>query len=146
MLQEKSAGVIIVTLNGNRALYLLLHYGWGHWGFPKGNIEAGENDIQAAMREAQEETGLSNVSLINGFREKIEYHYRRNQQLVHKEVVYFLAETKAGEDAIILSHEHSGFKWAEFKDAMRILTYENNRQILEKAHRIYTRTKSSNSI
>ena len=146
MLQEKSAGVIIVTWNGNRARYLLLHYGWGHWGFPKGNIEAEESDIQAAIREAQEETGLANVSLINGFREKIEYYYRRNQQLIHKEVVYFLAETNAGEDTIILSHEHSGFKWAEIKEAMRVLTYENNRQILEKAHRIYTHTKSCNSI
>jgi bis(5'-nucleosidyl)-tetraphosphatase len=146
MLQEKSAGVIIVTMNGNRARYLLLHYGWGHWGFPKGNIEAEESNIQAAIREAQEETGLANLTLINGFTEKIEYYYRRNQKLIHKEVVYFLAETTAKENTIILSHEHIGFKWAEFKEAINQLTFENNRQILEKAHRIYTRSQPRSSI
>lgn len=146
MLQEKSAGLIIVALNGNRARYLLLHYGWGHWGFPKGNIETAESNIQAAIREAQEETGLVNLTLINGFNEKIEYYYRRNQKLIHKEVVYFLAEAKAKENAIILSHEHIGFKWAEFKEAFNRLTFENNRQILEKAHRVFTRIRARNSI
>lgn len=140
MLQEKSAGVIIVTMNGNRARYLLLHYGWGHWGFPKGNIEAEESALQAAIREAEEETGLTNITLINGFKEKIEYHYRRNKKRVHKEVVYFLAETTA-EDIVILSHEHSGFKWVEFTEAYDLLTYENTRHILEKAHLLYFQTK-----
>ena len=73
MLQEKSAGVILVASNGIQIRYLLLHYGGGHWGFPKGNIEAEESALQAAIREAEEETGLTNVSLIDGFKEKIEY-------------------------------------------------------------------------
>lgn len=140
MLQEKSAGVIIVASNRTQIRYLLLHYGWGHWGFPKGNIEAEESALQAAIREAEEETGLTNISLINGFKEKIEYHYRRKKKQVHKEVVYFLAETTA-EDTVILSHEHSGFKWVGFTDAYELLTYENTRHILEKAHLLYIQTK-----
>jgi len=140
MLQEKSAGVIIVTSNRTQIRYLLLHYGWGHWGFPKGNIEDEESALQAAIREAEEETGLTNITLINGFKEKIEYHYQRNKKLVHKEVVYFLAETTA-EDTVLLSHEHSGFKWVEFTEAYKLLTYENTRHILEKAHQLYLQTK-----
>ena len=144
MLQERSAGVIIVTFNTSRIHYLLLHYGRGHWGFPKGNIEAEESAIQAAVRETEEETGLTNLTVINGFREKIEYHYRRNQKLVHKEVVYFLAETTAKEDTVLLSYEHSGFKWVEFNEALKLLTYENDRHILQKAHRIYSHFKGHN--
>ena len=141
MLQEKSAGVILVSLNGTRIRYLLLHYGWGHWGFPKGNIEAEESALQAAIREAKEETGLTNFTLIDGFKEKIEYHYRRNMKLVHKEVIYFLAETPAGENTVVLSHEHTGFKWVEFTEAYELLTYENTRHILEKANSLFIQMK-----
>ena len=145
MLQERSAGVIIARArNTTRIRYLLLHYGRGHWGFPKGNIEAEESAIQAAVRETEEETGLNNLTVINGFREKIEYHYRRSQKLVHKEVVYFLAETTAQEDTVLLSYEHSGFKWVEFNEALKLLTYENARHILQKAHRIYSHFKGHN--
>ena len=141
MLQEKSAGVIIVASNGTQIRYLLLNYGWGHWGFPKGNIEAEESALQAAIREAEEETGLTNITLLNGFKEKIEYHYRRNKKLVHKEVVYFLAETTAEEDTVVLSHEHRGFKWVEFTEAYELLTYENTRHVLEKANLLYIQMK-----
>lgn len=141
MLQEKSAGVIIVSLNGTLPRYLLLHYDGGHWGFPKGNIEAEESPLQAAIREVEEETRLTNITLINGFNEKIEYHYRRNKKLVHKEVVYFLAETTAKEDTVVLSHEHRGFEWVQFNEAQELLTYANTRQILEKAHFLYNQMK-----
>ena len=140
MLQEKSAGVIVVTLNGSQVHYLLLHYGWGHWGFPKGNIEADESALQAALRETAEETGLTNITLIKGFKERIAYHYRRNKTPVHKEVIYFLAETTAEEDTVFLSDEHSGFKWVKFTDAQKLLTYKNTRRILEKAHHLITQT------
>jgi bis(5'-nucleosidyl)-tetraphosphatase len=141
MLQEKSAGIIVAASNGIHVRYLLLHYGGRYWGFPKGNIEAEESVLQAAIRETKEETGLTNITLINGFREKIAYHYRRNNRLVHKEVVYFLAETTAKADTVILSHEHSGFKWVEFTEAHELLTYETTRHILEKAHLLYTQIK-----
>jgi 8-oxo-dGTP pyrophosphatase MutT (NUDIX family) len=141
MLQEKSAGVILVVSNGKQIRYLLLHYGWGHWGFPKGNIEAEESALQAAIREAEEETGLTNFFLIDGFKEKIEYHYRRNKKLVHKEVTYFLAETTTEEDTVVLSHEHTGFKWVEFTEAYKLLTYQNTRHILEKANLLYNQMK-----
>ncbi len=111
--------------------YLLLHYTAGHWDFPKGNIEAGENEKQAATREIREETGITDVEFLDGFRMKIEYKYRHGRRLVQKEVVLFLARTRTRQ--VTLSHEHIGFAWRKFDDARQQLTYRNATNLLSAA-------------
>jgi 8-oxo-dGTP pyrophosphatase MutT (NUDIX family) len=111
--------------------YLLLHYTAGHWDFPKGNIEPGENEKQAALREIREETGITDVEFIDGFRMKIEYRYRQGKRLVLKEVVLFLAQTHTRQ--VILSHEHIGFAWRNYQNAMQQLTYLNAKNLLSSA-------------
>ena len=51
MAYENSAGVILIK--GDK--YLILHYEEGHWDFPKGNIEEGESEEEAALRELEED-------------------------------------------------------------------------------------------
>jgi 8-oxo-dGTP pyrophosphatase MutT (NUDIX family) len=111
--------------------YLLLHYTAGHWDFPKGNIEPGENEKQAALREIREETGITDVEFIDGFRMKIEYRYRQGKRLVLKEVVLFLAQTHTRQ--VTLSHEHIGFAWRGYQNAMQQLTYMNAKNLLSSA-------------
>jgi 8-oxo-dGTP pyrophosphatase MutT (NUDIX family) len=111
--------------------YLLLHYTANHWDFPKGNIEVGENEKQAATREIREETGITDVEFLDGFRMKIEYKYRHGARLVRKEVVLFLARTRTRQ--VTLSHEHIGFEWRKFDAAMQQLTYGNARDLLSSA-------------
>lgn len=55
----ESAGFIIVDFSGEtpRALCLLNDY--GHWDFPKGHLEQGESRFDAALRETEEECGLT---------------------------------------------------------------------------------------
>ncbi|MEW6722749.1 MAG: NUDIX domain-containing protein, partial [Candidatus Micrarchaeota archaeon] len=52
-MDEKSCGIILFR-EGEKRLYLLLHYEEGHWDFPKGHVEAGESEHEAASREAVE--------------------------------------------------------------------------------------------
>jgi 8-oxo-dGTP pyrophosphatase MutT (NUDIX family) len=61
--QERSAGAVIFSFDSvlGKIEYLLLNYAAGHWDFPKGNIENGEDEIQTARREIQEETGICDV-------------------------------------------------------------------------------------
>jgi len=132
MPQERSAGLVVFRMGDGVPSFLLLHYGRGHWGFPKGIIEAGEAEEEAAIREAEEETGLSNFMLLNDFKEKIEYFYRRGGEAVHKEVVYFLAETQ--ERDVKLSFEHRGYEWLEFNEALNRLSFDNDKKILRKAN------------
>jgi len=61
MEEEKSAGAVTFYKEGSNIEFLLLHYGKGHWGFPKGHIEANESEEQAMLRELEEETGINDV-------------------------------------------------------------------------------------
>ena len=51
---RKRAGVILIY---KRNVLLVQSYG-GNWGFPKGAVESGESDEDAASRELLEETGI----------------------------------------------------------------------------------------
>ena len=56
-IEQKSAGFILFKGDGERK-YLLLKHGLDYWNFPKGKIEAGENSMDAAIRELNEEAGI----------------------------------------------------------------------------------------
>jgi bis(5'-nucleosidyl)-tetraphosphatase len=132
MADERSAGAVVFYKEGaTEPEYLLLHYTAGHWDFPKGNIEAGENEKQAAIREIREETGITDVEFLDGFRMKIDYRYRHGRRLVLKEVVLFLARTHTRQ--VTLSHEHVGFAWKKYDEAMGHLTYQNAMNLLSGA-------------
>lgn len=112
--------------------YLLLQYEAGHWDFVKGNVEAGENEQQTAVRELGEETGITDAKFIDGFKETISYFYKRQGATVFKEVVFFLMETKTVN--VKLSFEHIGAIWLTNEDALRRLTFKNARDVLQKAN------------
>lgn len=134
MLAERSAGAIIFSIeNSHDVEYLLLHYNAGHWDFPKGNIEEGEEESQAAYREINEETGIEGIEFLKGFRKKLEYYYKREQKLIHKEVIFFL--TKTNTRKIILSNEHIGYVWCKYDLALAKLTYKNAKNLLVEAQR-----------
>ena len=127
--REISAGVILVR-NNLRREYLLLDYG-SHWDFPKGHIEPGEDPQTTAARELQEETGIRDARIVPGFKEGMRYFYRKAGEGMLKVVIFFLAETPTGE--VTLSHEHSGYVWLPYEDALKRLTFKNARDLLAKA-------------
>jgi 8-oxo-dGTP pyrophosphatase MutT (NUDIX family) len=131
---ERSAGAVVVR-EGEEPKYLLLHYQGGHWDFVKGNIEADEEEKETVLRELEEETGISDGRLIEGFRESINYIYKRGKQVFYKEVVFYLVTTRTEE--VKLSYEHQGYDWLSYEDALARLTYKNARQVLEKAKSFY---------
>ena len=126
-MQEKSAGTVIARNNK----YLVLHYAAGHWDFPKGKIEENESPEEAALRELEEETGISDGKILPGFAEKIKYFFKREGNTISKDVIFFVAKTKT--ENITLSHEHKGFKWLSFKEAKDQLTFDNAKEVLTKA-------------
>ncbi|MBI3084624.1 MAG: NUDIX domain-containing protein, partial [candidate division NC10 bacterium] len=127
--REISAGVILVRNNPRRE-YLLLDYG-SHWDFPKGHIEPGEDPQTTAARELQEETGIRDARIVPGFKESMRYFYRKAGEGMLKVVIFFLAETPTGD--VTLSHEHSGYVWLPYQDALKRLTFKNARDLLAKA-------------
>jgi bis(5'-nucleosidyl)-tetraphosphatase len=132
MYDEISAGAVLHLMDENFEInYLILNYSYGHWDFPKGNIESGETEIDTIKREVMEETGIVDIKLIEGFRQQISYKYRKKSKLVHKTVIYYLAETKSNK--VVLSFEHVNFAWLNFDDALNKLSFENSKKVLKNA-------------
>jgi len=134
VVRERSAGAVIFRKTESGIRYLLLHYHYKtyYWDFPKGNIEEGEREEDAARREVKEETGLENIKFMEGFKEKISYFYRREEKIVFKEVLYFLV--KSEEERVKLSEEHIGYEWVDCETAKSRLR-ENSKGVLEKANK-----------
>jgi bis(5'-nucleosidyl)-tetraphosphatase len=133
MIDERSSGAVIFSNNKelNKSEFLLLHYASGHWDFPKGNIEVGEDEIQTARREIREETGIDDIEFFKDFKNKIHYYYRHDQRLIQKEVIFYIAKTNIKQ--VKLSHEHNAYSWRVYDKALALLTYKNAKKVLIEA-------------
>lgn len=134
MKKEYSAGIIAYYIpkdNSGQPQYLTLHYGAGHWDFPKGHLEKGETEIEAALRELKEETNLE--AMVNpDFEESLSYFFRNAKgELINKKVTFFVGEVFTQQ--VSLSFEHQGFEWLPFNEAIKRLTFDNAKQILKNA-------------
>ncbi|MDA0756215.1 MAG: NUDIX domain-containing protein [Crenarchaeota archaeon] len=130
MKEEVSAGIILFNDIEDRK-FLLLNYPSKHWDFVKGKMEEGETSHEAALRETNEETGITDVEFLDGFEEEIEYYFRADNQDIHKKVIFFLGKTKTFD--IILSYEHLDFVWLNYDNALKKITYKNAKNLLRKS-------------
>ena len=138
MIEETSAGIVLFRTEDSQKLFLLLHYPSGHWDFVKGKMEKGESIHETAIRETQEETGITDVTFLENFEEWIEYNFQYQGELVHKKVVFFLAETKTKD--VKISHEHLDYTWMDYNTAMEKTTFDNAKTVLTKAQKLLSET------
>ena len=125
---EKSCGAVVFIGNGNRRQFLLIENRRHNWGFPKGHIEPGEDEMDTAAREIYEETGLR-PSFITGFRETVSYYVK---DAIRKTAVYFVAETSS-DNVKIPASEISSYRFVLLQDALPQLTYKSEKALLIKA-------------
>ncbi len=130
---EHSAGVVLYRMAGAKRLFLLLHYPSGHWDFVKGHLEAGETEMDAAVRELAEETGITDAAFADGFKQRIRYTYWYRGNLRVKQVTFFLASTRTRE--VRLSEEHQGYVWCSYNESLGQVTFKNARRVLDRASR-----------
>ena len=129
MVFEKSCGAIVYRKShGNTEILLIKHVNSGHWSFPKGHVEGSETEIETAQREIKEETGID-VIIDPSFRETVSYFPRKDTQ---KGVVYFIGKAKNFE-FIPQEEEIAQIRWVDIGHATSILTYENDKTIVNKA-------------
>ena len=124
MKKEKSCGCIVIN---DKNEVLLIHHNAGHWDFPKGHVEAGETEVQTAIREVKEETNID-VEVNQKYRYTTEYSPKEG---VMKEVVYFLAKN-VNNDKEAQLEEVSEVKWFKFEEAINKITYDTSKEILIK--------------
>ncbi|MFQ5782129.1 MAG: bis(5'-nucleosyl)-tetraphosphatase [Nitrosopumilus sp.] len=138
MIEEISAGIVLFRKEDSKNLFLLLHYPSGHWDFVKGKMEKGESTRETAIREAKEETGITDITFLENFEEWIEYNFQYQGELVHKKVVFFLAETKTKQ--VNISHEHLDYTWMDYNTSMEKTTFGNAKTVLTRAQTLLAKT------
>jgi len=132
--QETSCGAILYYLENSQPKYLAIqHKNGGHWAFAKGHVEENESEKETALREIKEETGLDSVTLDTNFREVTSYFPKAE---VEKRVIYFIAEVSKEQAEKVVNQEAEVLEsdWLQYNDALDIITYQNDRELLEKAH------------
>jgi 8-oxo-dGTP pyrophosphatase MutT (NUDIX family) len=140
----KSAGAVIFYRQPEGKIkYLLLNKNENdYWNFPKGHIEKGENEIEALKREIKEETGISKIKIIPGFKSKQIYYFRVSPEtsreksnlgeLIFKIDNIYLAEVFSKETKI--SSEHRNYIWLPYDEALeKVKGYNGVRKTLQKA-------------
>ncbi|UCF10158.1 MAG: NUDIX domain-containing protein [Candidatus Bipolaricaulota bacterium] len=128
---ERSAGFVLFRTGPSGALeYLLLrHRNGGHWGFPKGRIEPGETELQAALRETREETGIDDLHPVPSLHRDTRYGFFRDGMPVAKTVRYFVARAEASD--AVLSREHVDACWVSLREALDLLSFLEPKALLE---------------
>ncbi|WP_404428933.1 bis(5'-nucleosyl)-tetraphosphatase [Sutcliffiella horikoshii] len=130
MKSERSCGVIIYIDKPDTRYLVVKSNSNGHWGFPKGHIEENETEIDAAIREVKEETGLE-VLIHEDFKTSMEYMI--SERTIRKEVILFLG-TPMSTPVTIQESEIAMYKWATFTDTLNLFEYENQKQSIKQAH------------
>lgn len=131
MTWEKSCGAVVFTVEDGQIKYLLAQSLSGLYGFPKGHMEAGETETETALREVLEETHIR-IDLLPGFRAVSEYALPGKADTM-KQVVYFLGEYR-DQNIIHQKEELLSARLAAYEEALRLLRFEDAKQILTQAN------------
>jgi 8-oxo-dGTP pyrophosphatase MutT (NUDIX family) len=118
--QRRSAGAVVFR-RAARGVRLLVLRAYANWDFPKGAIEPGESELDAARREVAEETGLADLEYPFGdaFKETLPYAGGKIAR-------YYLAETREERVQLPISPElgrpeHDESRWVSFDEAEELL-------------------------
>ena len=111
---------------------LILQYPRGHWDLPKGHVENEDSDHKdTAARELEEETGISNISWVDGFLKSTEYTFKKKGKVIQKKVWWLIAKTT--EMKVNLSEEHLNYMWLDWDSAITQVTHDLTKSIISDA-------------
>ena len=126
---ETSVGAIV--LNSENKILLIFQRKAQYWESPKGHMEGQEDELVTMDREVNEETMIKAYDLVKGFRHEINYSFERDGDTVYKKVIFYLIRTN---DAIKICIEHEKYRWASHKQALKLVKYEEQKEVLMEVH------------
>ncbi len=132
---RKAVFVLAYSKSKKGIEYLLLKrkLHWRGWEFPKGKIEKGEPKVGTAKRELKEETGHKALK-IRKFNFSGKYLYHKilpdRKGFIGQMFSLYAAEVRKGK-VHLDKKEHNGYKWADFKTALKMLKWPNQKKSLK---------------
>ncbi len=131
--KQRSAGGVVFRRDDDGIKVVLVSVKGGTvWTLPKGLIEKGEEPEEAAVREVREETGLRG-SVVDCLGTSSYWYFLKDENTkYHKTVHYYLMEYSGGN-----TEEHdrevNDASWFRIDEALKMLKYKGDREILERA-------------
>lgn len=136
-MNETSAGGLVLDCLGPAARGALIgrldRRGRLLWSLPKGHQEQGETEIQTAVREVAEETGI--VGVVLGKLGTIDFWFVAEGRRVHKTVHHYLlvaADPVHGLELSDADVEVSEVAWVPLAELPGRLAYADERRLLER--------------
>ena len=123
----RSAGGIVLNKNGN---VLVVSQRGKSWSLPKGHIEEGETAIDAAKREIEEETGITEMEFVKELGSYQRYRISPDggeDTTEVKTIIMFLFRTSQ-DDLKPKDEENPEAVWMKKEDVAKILTHERDKQ------------------
>ncbi|MGL5059648.1 MAG: bis(5'-nucleosyl)-tetraphosphatase [Microcoleus sp.] len=142
-MKDEAFGIVPIFETQSDILFLLIQHQAGHWAFPKGHADPGESPLETAKREFEEETGISDFKILEEPRftehysfikkEKViestgHYSVAKPGEVIEKTVIYFLGFVNSME-VVMQEEEIQNYAWVSFEEAMKLITFEENRRI-----------------
>ncbi len=132
---RKAIFAVVYTIDEGKVEYLILKRKkhWKGWEFTKGGVEKGEKLIETVWREIKEETGQRVID-IKKWKTGGKYKYGKDfvQKAKHIGQEWTLFSVRVAKGKVNLDREeHNGFKWLDFKNAEKILTWKNQKKCLK---------------
>ena len=129
---ERSAGGVVIRRIDGVLHMLVIRDPYKNWGLPKGHLENGEGPGDAALREVEEETGLSDLTLGSELA-TIDWYFRAGSQLIHKFCAFYLMTSDSGDPVPELEEGISECIWLPLTDAEARISYANAREVVRAA-------------
>ena len=131
-----SYGIIPIMLKKGKPCVLVVQHREGHWSFPKGTPEPGEEPLDTARRECMEETGIGKIKIDHHPVFTEQYSFRRLNRTsindIDKKVTYYLGwvaddlsnNWRARDEGVVAG------RWVTFEQAEQLITFAQARTIL----------------
>ncbi|MEI6479912.1 MAG: NUDIX domain-containing protein [bacterium] len=132
-LYDASFGIIPIykTENGDLKFLLVQSVKTEEWTFPKGHAEGEEKPEETARREVLEETGISDIEIVEGVKYLDTYEFERSGKITEKTVTLFVGFVKDIKVSV-KEKEILDYEWATYEEALETISFEEPREILKK--------------
>ncbi len=142
MLEATSCGGVVIYRGKILLLYKNFRNRYEGWVLPKGTVEEGETHEQTALREVKEESGAR--ATIVEYIDVSSYRFTVPEGIVNKNVHWYLMK---GDNYYSKPQREEYFEdsgYYKYHEAIHLLKFANERQVLEKAYKQYLQLKHRN--
>lgn len=121
-----AGGLVWRTGPGGKELVLVHRPAYDDWSFPKGKLNEGESEVQAALREVEEEIGVR--CALGRDLGTVSYVDARGRP----KIVRYWEMTVTDPDALHPANEVDDVRWVTPAEAQTMLTYGHDRSLLDR--------------